>query len=71
MFFKDGKKAGFIFLQHISTHSTQIVILACVPKKSGEHQLGTFICPSIHQNCVLVQFTPKELTDVSSLFFSD
>lgn len=40
-----GKKAGFIFLRHISTHSTRIVILVCGPKKSGEHLLGNLFLP--------------------------
>jgi hypothetical protein len=40
VFSRDGKKAGFIFLQHISTHSTQTVIQGFGPKKSGERPLG-------------------------------
>jgi len=67
VFSRDGKKAGSTFLQHISTHSTQIFILVFAPKKSGEHQLGNFFCPSIHQNCILLWVTPQELTDVSFL----
>ncbi|KAM0924708.1 hypothetical protein ACQ4PT_004655 [Festuca glaucescens] len=45
MFSRDGKKEGSIFLQHINTLSTQICILVmvCVPKKRGEHQLGVIV----------------------------
>jgi hypothetical protein len=52
-----GKKAGFIFLRHISTHSTRIVILVCGPKKSGEHPLGNLFLPCCY---------PQELHPPSS-----
>lgn len=66
MFSRDGKKEGFIFLQHINTLSTQtgILVTVCVPRKRGERQLGNLFSTLVNQNTLLVLNTSsKKLTE--------